>query len=295
LNDLFIFTRLRTATAMSGMNQQPISLAGRAAGPHVLRDIPDPLGVASGGGEELLIVTRQVTEVDVYTGLAVKASIEQHLITGTSSTASPWLPSDDLARRRLFSLLGDLPARCTLADDHKETTDDPRILIPVTSIEDRDCAATLARTVYATASSPGRGPLRLGRREAYLLGEATAVLLDNALDYSSGSSCAPFIACAMDPDSRDVQLAVLDLGTGVSHSPEPLRQMRESLQTSRDKPGGIQGLIADGHRRDLSVSLAIRSGTAFARSRPGHGWETREVAFSPGWATGITVHPAQRN
>lgn len=280
---------------MSGMNQQPISLAGRAAGPHVLRDIPDPQGDVSGSGEELLIAAGQVTEVDVYTGLAVKASIEQHLITDTSSTASPWLPSDGVARRRLFSLLGDLPARCTLADDHKTTTDDPRILIPVTSIEDHECAATLARTVYATASSPGRGPLRLSRKESYLLGEAAAVLLDNALVYSRGSSCAPFVACAMDPYSRDVQLAVLDLGTGVSHSGDSLRRMRGGLQASREKLGGIQGLMADASRRDLSVSLAVRSGTAFARSRHGHGWETREVAFSPGWATGITVHPAQSN
>lgn len=276
---------------MSGMNQQPISLAGRAAGPHVLRDIPDPLDAGSGAGDELLITTGPVSEVDVYTGLAVRASIEQHLISDTSATASPWLPSEELARRRLFSLLGELPGRCTLADDHKRTSDDPRILIPVTSIEDRDRAATLARTVYETVSSPGRGPLRLGRKEAYLLGEAAATLLDNALDYSSGSSCAPFVACAMDAHSRDVQLAVLDLGTGFSHCPEPLPRMRECLHASRDQLGGIQGLIAGAHHRDLRISLAIRSGTAYARYRPGNGWVARGVAFSPGWGAGITVHP----
>ena len=54
------------------------------------------------------------------------------------------------------------------------------------------------------------------------LASAMAVFVENALQHAKGSPAAPWVCCAMQPGSRDVKLAVLDLGTSVSHSSHPV-------------------------------------------------------------------------
>jgi hypothetical protein len=277
---------------MNRPNSIPISISGDASGPRVLCDIPDPANISSRGGHQLLIETSGVTTVDAYTGLAVRASLEQHLAADADATVCPWLPRDAVARRRLFSLLGELPQRCELPGDMARPTDDPRIIVPVTSIEDDPRVGMVASGLLSAANSPARGRLRLPRQEAYLLGDAAAIFLTNALDHGSGSSCAPFLACAMEAGERRTTVAVLDLGIDVSHSPDPPARLREALARSREEDGEIASLIAEARHRLLDVSMMIRTGTAIARWSGS--WRTEKAAFSPGWAIGLSVQPAPR-
>jgi hypothetical protein len=275
---------------MGGLNQHPISLSSnRSSGPHVLTIIPDPLEARSSDeGEELLIQASGITAIDAYTGLAVRASIDQHLLGDQAATVTPWLPKDKVAYCRLRELLGTLPQRCPLPHDHGKAGVDRRVLLPATSIEDREGAGLAAETLYKATADKDRGRLRLGTSEAYFLGEAAAVLLDNALTHSANSASAPYIACTMEPGSRNVQLSVLDLGTGVSHCDDPVGHLRDC--TAADRQGlnrGFRGLIDMAEHRGIKIAIEIRSGTGF--SRWSSGWSTRSVSFSPGWATGISV------
>jgi hypothetical protein len=276
--------------AMTGLNQLPISLTANAAGPRVLAIVPDPIR-REVKGEELLIEARAAVEVDIYTGLAVRASIEQHLLEDTQATVCPWLPQDEDARRRLLDLLGPLPERCSLPDDHRDMGSDPRIIVPVTSVEDYDRAGLVASTILQFASSPHRGRLRIAAREARFLAGVAMALLDNALLHSRDSTSAPFIACAMKPGTRDVQLAVYDLGTGISHCSNPRATIDACLkESSQDPVGGISYIAAMAKKRGYRLTIQVRSGSASARWSGS--WKTKEAGFSPGFAAGIELQIA---
>lgn len=114
-----------------------------------------------------------------------------------------------------------------------------------------------------------------------------AVFVENALQHAKGSPAAPWVCCAMQPGSRDVKLAVLDLGTSVSHSSDSARKVRGAIRESREKNRSISMLAQEGLQRDLNFQIEIRAGSGFARY-DGE-WKPSEVAFSPGWASGICV------
>ncbi len=275
------------AVVMTGVNQQPISLTGSVVGPHALRHVPDLRGVQSGGAEELLIEARGMTGADAFTAVAIRAVIERHLASDADATVCPWFPRDPACRRRLHYLLGALPERCALPDDYRVPRRDPRILIPALAVVDIDEAELIGRTIRAAGSSSHLGNLRLAVAHAQFLAVSAVALLDNALTYASDSGCAPIISCAIEAESRDVQLVVYDLGERVATNAHSLARLRESLDRSRANFGGLTNVLDLARRHGFEASMVIRSGTAFARWDGS--WETREVAYSPGWGTGITV------
>jgi hypothetical protein len=273
------------------MTIQQVTLSGNATGVHVLRRLPD-LGSGSAGGGDLLIETSKLTGADAFTGLVARAAIEWHLASDSKATACNWEPCDSVAARRLHAMLGPMPERAPRPEGYKAPSDDRRILIPVTSIEDDKAKGLAAAAVLEAGSSQGLGNLRMSRSEAYFLGATTAALLDNALAYSHDSPCAPFVCCSIEAESRDIQLAVLDFGRHVWRARDPLGRLRGCLERSETNNGGLTNLLKDAAARGLDVSMEIRSGSAFARWHGG--WERREVVSGPGWVTGILVRRPQR-
>lgn len=266
-----------------------MSLAGDISGPHTARQLPDPRGPHE--GDTLLVVAKGVTRLDAYSSVVIRGAIEQHLALNSEAEVCPWLPADPDTYARFNGLLAPFPSRCRFETDPDPLGRDPRILIPATSVEDLDRAHLAIRYLLEIAPSPHQGNLRVSRAQVNLVATAGIVFLDNALRYADDSDCAPFISCAIDSDTRDIQLAVLDLGCSVSHEPTALSQLRESLKRSRDDFGGLSGLADLSDRCEVPVSLELRTGTAYAKWNGS--WSSREVAFSPGWLAGITVHRSQ--
>jgi hypothetical protein len=275
---------------MSGHYLPYMSLPPDAAGLPILASIPNLAAAPpSAGDEEFLVQAKAAREADPYTALAIRAAIEQHLREDTSASACAWLPSEPDCRRRLLAMLGTLPARCRLPQDHLPSPDDARVLVPATSVEDTDAAAILARTIYAEACGSHRGRLRLGRSESYFLGESAMALLENAFQHQGQVASAPLLLCAMRPGSRDTQLAVYDFGTDFSHGSDPLARLRAALAPDPERLTSFAGLGLMAKGRRLELEIELRSGTAQARWQARRGWDFRRVAFSPGFAAGISV------
>lgn len=266
------------------MNQQWVSLTGELAGPSALQRIPGP---PSGEPEELCLDATGVTTTDSFAAVAVQATFHQHLAANPKSTACLWPPKDPASQRRLYSLLGPLPERCALPSDFRVPERDPRIIIPAMPVEDVDEAELIARTIKAAGSTARLGSLRLALNQAQVLATGGLVLLDNALSHQTGSKCHPIVSCAIELGSRNVQLVVHDLGSGISGHPKPLEALRECLERSRTNFGGITTTTDLLRKRGDGASMVIRAGTA--QGRWSDSWSTREGAHSPGWGAGLLI------
>jgi hypothetical protein len=273
-----------TADGYGAMNQQWVSLTGELAGPTALQRIPGP---PSGAPEELCLDATGVTTTDSFAAVAVQATFHQHLSANPESTACLWPPKDPASQRRLYSLLGPLPDRCALPSDFHVPERDPRIIIPAMPVEDVDEAELIARTIKAAGSTARLGNLRLAVNQAQVLATGGFALLDNALSHPSGSPCPPIVSCSIEVGSRNVQLVVHDLGSGISNDPKPLDALRVCLERSRANFGGISTTVDLLRNRGDGASMVIRTGTAQARWS--ENWSTREGAHSVGWGVGLLI------
>jgi len=270
------------------MNQQFVSLAGEVVGPGVLQQIPPP---PSGEPEELCINATGVTKVDSYAAVAIQAAFQQHVAANPESTACLWAPADPECQRRLYSLLGNLPERCTLPDDFETPKRDPRSIIPAMAISNLEEAELIGRTIRVAGSTSRLGNLRLSAGQAQVLAIGAVALLDNALKHPTENPCSPLISCSIEAKSRNVQVVVHDLGKGVANKKAPLSLLRQGLEQSKGQLGGISSTTELLQRRGDDAVLVIRAGTAQARWSGS--WETRDGGYSPGWGIGLTIERDQ--
>lgn len=266
-----------------------MSLPPNAVGPGAVTCVFDPLqGPPSGerfGEGELTIIAQGLEQADLCTALAIRANIEQHLAANRGAKACLWNPLETLVNRRLCALLGSLPSRCTGGD---ATAVDPRAIVPVTQIAGKPEMTALARSINVAGASARLGNLRMSRSVAFLVSVAAADLLANALSHGGDAGCAPFTALGIDDGSRDVNLAVFDLGTSVSSSADPVAAMEDALATSERTQGGLVELPQHLAEQELDVSMVLRSGSALATWAGS--WQVQEVGASPGWLAQISVH-----
>jgi hypothetical protein len=156
------------------VNQQWLSLSGNISGPGALSRIPTaPIN----GPEELCVNAGAVTSLDSFSAISIQAAIDRHLSAHPESRACLWPPMDAACRRRLHSLLGPLPDRCTLPHDYQAPKRDPRIVIPTLSVSDIDEAELIARTILVVAASAHLGNLRLAFVQAQVLATAAIAFL----------------------------------------------------------------------------------------------------------------------
>jgi hypothetical protein len=273
---------------MDAMNQQFVSLTGEVLGPNALQTIPGP---PSDRPEELCINAASITKVDSFAAVAIQASFNQHISGHNESTACLWAPSDAECQRRLYSLLGNLPERCSLPNDFKAPKRDPRIIIPAMTVSDLEEAHLIGRTIRAAGSTARLGNLRLSVNHAQVLATSAVAFLDNALSHPSGSPCSPVVSCSIEAKSRNVQLVVHDLGKGVADHKAPLKRFQDCLQRSQKTFGGISTTAEILGRREDNASLIVRTGTA--QGDWNGSWSLGNGAHSPGWAIALTLQRDQ--
>jgi len=151
-----------------------------------------------------------------------------------------------------------------------------------------DEADALALFLRASSQRRQLGDVRLTGKEAATLAEALPALVENGLKHASGSSCGVVVCAAIEADNREAQLVVLDLDLRVATATDPLAQLRDAWARSRENLGGLYYITESATKRNLDISLQLKTGSAAARWRGRFNSDAAD--FTPGWATGITIH-----
>lgn len=240
---------------------------------------------------ELILDASRASVVDAFTGVAILGTVGHHLRTpGRNRLARIIAPQGGEVMGRFSTLLSAPPERCTLELPAGQTAPvrDPRVLLPAIRIDSMEEADALALFLQATSQRSQLGDVRLSTKEAASLAEALPPLVDNALRHGAGSSCGVIACSAFESDTREVQLVVLDLGQQAATAADPLEHLREAWARSRENLGGLFYATELARRRELDISLQLKTGGAAARWRGRFHSDTAD--FSPGWAASITIH-----
>jgi hypothetical protein len=269
------------------------SIGGDVRGLSALRHLIDPKRPGESDDDELWLFGSAIATADATTGAMLRANAEQHLAQHKDGAVSIWTPTEGAIWPRIYDLLGSLPDGCVLPDDHKAPTRDARVLLPAMRVETADEASLAALFLRGASQVSHLGPDRLNPVEAGYLATVLPELVDNGLRCGADSACSVIVCAALEADSRDVQLVVLDLGTAVSSADDSLGALRLAWRTSRTRSGSLVTATRLAMQRRLDISLWVKSGVAYGRWRGA--WRTRQIDFSPGWCTGMTVHRSGRN
>jgi hypothetical protein len=260
------------------------SLVGKLVGERALA-LLGPLTTPSlSGAHRRFLVVNGVTACDAYAGAVLRASIDLHLARDPGNLAQIWEPKDLAVWRRLHDLLLPLPERCELVGDQEYPERDPEIILPAFRIEDSEQAALLGHTVVRAHSSIG-----LEIQAARAAAEAIAVFADNAHKHAPDSPLGVLLACALQPDTRELQVVALDLGQESSANPEPVQRLRDLVAQSRRDIGGLASLLDRAEGRRLAATLRLASGGARARWATGARLRYEEATPVPGFVAGFTV------
>jgi hypothetical protein len=262
------------------------SLVGELVGERALA-LLGPLTTPSiAGAHRRFLVVNMVTACDAYAGVVLRACIDLHLQRDSGNRAQIWEPKDLAVWRRLHDLLSPLPERCERVGDQEFPERDPDIVLPAFRIENPEQPRLLGHTIV-------RAHTRIGVdiQAARAAAEAIAVFADNARMHAPDSSVGVLVACAREPDSRELQLVALDLGQSISGDSEPLQRLRELVAKSRREIGGLASLVERAEGRRLDATLHLASGTGRARWATGERLRYEEGPPVPGFVAGFTLRP----
>jgi hypothetical protein len=236
-------------------------------------------------GTERTLVMNSVTGADAFSGVVIRASIEEHLASVCDGTVTIWPPTTAEVWETVHDLLGPLPDHCQFPQDAKMPVRDGRVFLPAQQVDDMETADLLARYVKVSGASAG---LSVG--EAGYLATALPALVENGLRYAPNSRCGVVVCGAVERETGDGQLVVMDLGDSVSGARDPSQVLKGCLEQSRRRFGGLTHIQRLAARRDLDASILLASGTARSRWR-GQRWRHSPSAFVPGFCGGISTHP----
>jgi hypothetical protein len=262
----------------------PISISGDVRGPGALEYLVDP--VLDVLDEELLIAAGGVTHADAYLGAALQAHARHHVGLSDDHTATLWLPSAQSPRDRVHDLFGQAPVRCFVPKAGTgPALRDRLVFLPAQNVSEVDEAQLVAVLVKLLA--PGAG---LSSKASGYLAHAVPPMTENSLTHAADSTCGAIICGAVEPDSGDAQLVTTDLGSAISQSSDPVSTLREAIGRSTQDFGELSAIGQLAEQSGLDVTIRIASGTAHARWRSAHGWESGSGVFRPGFTVGIIVH-----
>jgi len=240
---------------------------------------------------ELVIDARHVASIDAFAGVALIGTVEHHLsLGGRGRSAKLLVPPGGEVMGRFCTMLSSPPKRCKLEFPQGQTAPvkDGRVLLPAVRVASMEEADALALFLRASSQRRQLGDVRLTGKEAATLAEALPALVENGLAHGSDSSCGVVVCAALESDNREAQLVVLDLDLRAATATNPLAHLRKAWARSRENLGGLYYITESAMQRDLDVSLQLKTGSAAARWRGRFNSDSAD--FTPGWATGITIH-----
>jgi len=256
-----------------------VSLTPDSSGVSALHYLRDPARSLE-DADELLIQASTVEIADAYTGAALRALIESHLARGRKRHVCLWLPKGPAADL-VADLVGSLRERFVIPDDTPRPLRDRNVLVPGMVIGDMDQANAAALFLRMAAPRVAIRPA-----VANVLAQALLAFSENGLAYAETSACRVVVCAAIDRRTKRVTVAAVDQGQTVCRSKQPLERLKEALDTSASKFGGLTNVRELAHGAEAEATLTLCSGSARIR-RPG---ETRaDAAYLPGWCAALTV------
>jgi anti-sigma regulatory factor (Ser/Thr protein kinase) len=184
-------------------------------------------------------------------------------------------PSAAPVAEQLVELLTPHPDEVTITGS-VELPDRPRFaLVPATPVPDEEAAVAAAGFALEACDAA-----RISEVRANLVGAAVAELSANALRHATDTQDPPVVAVAVSGRERTLEVAVTDLGRGISEANAPAELLR-AVPGAKGGSGFLADLIRRGTARSLEVSIEMTAGTARLRWRWNH-HRTETLAYVPG-------------
>lgn len=267
----------REATMTDDFN---VSFTRDAHGVLALQYLREP-SRSDADADELLVQANVVRRADAYTGAAVRALIETHLVRAKSRHVCLWLPDDGPVD--LFAdLVGPLPERCVIPEDTPRPLRDRNVILPATPLRSFD-EARAAAWLLKTAAAPAA---RVDPRTADLLAQALLAFAENGLNYARDSRCGVVVCCAVDSETERVSVVAIDQGQDFCRSDNLRDRLRDCLDASAVSLGGFGALRRLAKKQDLDAKITLSSGSARVR-RPGKA--ESPTPYVPGFCAALTV------
>lgn len=234
------------------------------------------------GSSELVLLAAGVTQVDVVAGIATRLRIARHMRHHPDAQVTIVPPSDPVAAERYVEMLTPLPDGVSIAGGELPTGATRFALVPATPIVDE--SAAIAAAAFALEACDAA---RVSHPRANLAALAVAELSSNAIRYSVGSQDSAIVAATVRGRARTLEVAVTDLGRGLSEAADVLRLVRE-IPGASGGTGGLADLIRQGQRHKIDVSIEVLAGTARLRwTWSSH--RTERLAYIPGTTVVVRI------
>jgi hypothetical protein len=259
-----------------------ISMNGDVRGRLALPHLVDPRRAAAEERDGCTVAAMSVTAADAVTAVVIRAALEEHRASGSSVAAEFLAPTDPDVDQLLDNLLGN-PPDCTPTRSGPAPARDRLALVPSVVIKDLDDVELLVLATKAIAPYLG-----LDVKEARFAAAAAQVLTENGLAHAPESSCGVITAAGIDPQTRELTLAALDLGpVPGAGNPGGDTVVREAIERSRKNFGGLTSFLDRAQRAGVPVSMFLATGTQEATWRQRWRYSVRENV--PGWCSVITL------
>lgn len=214
-----------------------------------------------------MIHAAQLTSLDAYTGVALRARVE-HQARGLQRAVCITPPTDGAAWSLLGTLLGELPRQVRFVQDALPFARARNVFLPSQAVSSLERLDLIAEALPTMLRKDG-----VAHWESRLFAAAFSVLGENALLHGdpSGGGVA---AIAFDPSENALQLVVLDRGQDVALDHGALGRLQDMRAQSEGRPneGGLAGLVGMmglQAQRGADLCLRLRAGSGSISWRGG--------------------------
>jgi len=233
---------------------------------------------------ELVMAAGPVRNVDVVAGTAIRLRIARHLREHPMGMVTIIPPLKGSVAVRFLELLSPLPSDVIVTAEH-ELPDRPRFaLLPATPIVDAEVARIAAEFALEVCEAA-----RISEERSSLVALAVMELVDNALTHAEDVDDAPVVAATVSGRERLIEVAVTDLGRGISEAESP-RRLLSAIPGVKGGNGFLPELLRLGTKHGLKVSIEILAGTGRLRwAWSAHTTEHRR--YVPGTTVIVRINP----
>ena len=216
-----------------------------------LRGLVKVLGLLELPDGTVWIDASEVHRIDAFAAVVIRAALERFVQRSPGNSVLLTEPSDGQACLWFYGLLGDLPMRCRVEGTQTKPPNRADVLLPCHRLRDQeDCRQATEIIVKATA--------RDRRPRMRLLVEAFNELAWNGLTHGASSDVDVIAAVSLEPQSRHLQLVLLDTGDPGGRDDHEY-YLRQAVAQSWTANGGFSGLVG---RATARARLRLLSGDA---------------------------------
>jgi hypothetical protein len=241
--------------------------------------------LVKGAAPRLEIDARAVEHPDAFTGAALRAAIERHLVADRGHSVTIREPRAPGALAMLADMVGPLARPARWAGEMPVPGREQRVLLPATRIEDDETAKLLAYWLTIVA-----GPLRLPSSEARMLAAAAMAFADNDLRHRAIDASPALLCACHEPQAHDLQVVCLSSRVLPDAAADPATYIRDLDNRSRENLGGLYSLTALAERRGIDATLRVAVGTGRLFRRAGKARFDSGAGELPGFAASLEVH-----